>query len=92
MAGGIEEGVQVLERRLALQRLLAAGTANRIDDLVLQDAGEPGAELRPPGEALLRGERRDECFLNCILGSLPVAKLQRGEAQQIRPLRFDLLP
>ena len=91
VAGGIEEGIQVLERRFALQRLLAPGAANGIDDLVLEDAGQPGADLGAAGEALLCGERGQEGFLDRVLGSFAVAKLQRGVAQQVGPLRLDLV-
>jgi hypothetical protein len=91
VAGGVEQGVQVLERSLALERLLAARLANRIDDLVLQDAGQPGANLGAAGEALLRSERGQERFLDRVLGGLAVAKLQRGVAQQVGPLRLDLV-
>ena len=91
MSGGVEERIQVLERRIALQRLLAAGTANRIDDLVLEDAGQPGAELGAAGEAFLRGERRDERFLDRVFRGLAVTELERREAQQVRPLRFDFV-
>ena len=92
VAGGIKQGVEILQPGLALQGLLPRGAANGVDDLVLEDAGQPGAQLRAAGEALLRGERRDEGFLDGVLGGLAVAKLQRGVAQQVRPLRFDLVP
>ena len=91
VAGGIEEGIEILERRFAFQRFLAPGTADGVDDLVLEDAGQPSADLRAAGEALLRGERGQERFLDRVLGGLAVAKLQRGVAQQVGPLRLDLL-
>ena len=91
VAGGVEEGIEVLERGLALQRLLPLGAPDGIDDLVLEDPGQPGAELGATGEAFLRGERRDEGFLDRVLGGLAVTELQRREAQQVRPLRFDLV-
>ena len=91
MAGGIEEGIEVLERRFAFERFLAPGTADGVDDLVLEDAGQPGADLRAASEALLRGERGQERFLDRVLGGLAVAKLQRGVAQQVGPLRLDLV-
>jgi hypothetical protein len=90
VAGGVEQGVQVLERRVGLERLFAARLADRVDDLVLEDAGQPGADLRAAGEGLLRGERGEERFLDRVLGGLAVAKLQRGVAQQVGPLRLDL--
>ena len=90
MAGGVEEGIQVLERRFALQRLFAPGTANGIDDLVLEDAGDPGAQVRAPGKALLGGERREEGFLYRVFGRLAIAQLERGVANQVRPERLDL--
>jgi len=58
---------------------------------VLQDAGQPGANLGAAGEALLRSERGQERFLDRVLGGLAVAKLQRGVAQQVGPLRLDLV-
>src|SRR5258706_5547706 len=63
VARGIEQRLDILERRLALERLLAAGLADRVDDLVLEDAGQPGADLGAAGEALFRAERREEPFL-----------------------------
>lgn len=91
VARGIEKSLQVLERRIALERLLAARLSDRVDDLVLEDAGQPGADLRAAGEALLCGERGQERFLDRVLGGLAVAKLQRGVAQQVGPLRLDLV-
>ena len=91
MPGGVEEGVEVLERRIALERLLALGTADRVDDLVLEDAGEPGAKLRPAGEAFFRRERGDQRFLDRVFRGLAVTELQRREAQQVSPLRFDFV-
>jgi hypothetical protein len=91
VAGGIEERVEVFEARFAFQGLFAPGTANGVDDLVLEDAGQPGANLGATSEGLLGGERRQECFLDRILGRLAVAKLQRGVAQQVGPLRLDLV-
>jgi hypothetical protein len=91
VAGGVEERVEVLERRLAFQRLLAARLADRVDDLVLEDAGEPGAQLRAPGEALLGRERGDERFLDRVFRGLAVTELERREAQQVRPLRLDFV-
>ena len=89
VAGAIEELVQVIRRQLGLGRPLAAGAAQRVDDLVLEDPGEPGAQVRAPGEALFRGERREERFLYCVFGGLAVAELQRGEAEKVGPERFD---
>jgi len=91
VARGIEEGIQILERRFAFERRFPPRTANGVDDLVLQDAGQPGADLGAAGEALLRGERGQQRFLDRVLGSLAVAKLQRGVAQQVGPLRLDLV-
>ena len=91
VAGGVEERVEVLERRFAFQRLLAARLADRVDDLVLEDAGQPGTELRAAGEAFLRGERRDERFLDRVFGGLAITELERREAQQVRPLRLDFV-
>ena len=91
VAGGIEQCVEVLERRVAFQGLLAARFADRVDDLVLEDAGQPGAQLRAPGEALLGRERGDERFLDRVFGGLAVTELERREAQQVRPLRLDFV-
>ena len=91
VAGRVEEGIQILERRFAFQRFFPFGTANGVDDLVLEDAGQPGADLGAAGEALLRGERGQERFLDRVLGGFAVAKLQRGVAQQVGPLRLDLV-
>jgi len=89
--GGVEERIQVLERRVALQRLLALGTADGVDDLVLEDAGQPRAQLGAPGEALLGRERGDERFLDRVFRGLAVTELERREAQQVRPLRLDFV-
>lgn len=91
VSGGVEERIELVERCLALQRLLALGAPDGIDDLVLEDAGQPGAELRAAGEAFLRGERRDERFLDRVFRGLAVTELERREAQQVRPLRFDFV-
>ena len=91
VAGAVEQRIQVLERRLALQRLLPLGAPDGIDDLVLEDAGQPGAELGAAGEAFLRGKRRDERFLDRVFRGLAVTELERREAQQVRPLRFDFV-
>ena len=91
VAGGIEECVQVFQARFALQRLFAPGTANGIDDLVLEDAGQPGANLGAAGEGFLGGERGQERFLDRVLGGLAIAKLERGVAQQVRALRLDFV-
>jgi len=91
MAGGVEERIEVLERAFAFQRLLAARLSDRVDDLVLEDAGEPGAKLRATGEALLRRERGDERFLDRVFRGLAVTELERREAQQVRPLRLDFV-
>jgi len=91
VAGGVEERIEVLERPFAFQRLLAARLSDRVDDLVLEDAGEPGAKLRATGEALLRRERGDERFLDRVFRGLAVTELERRVAQQVRPLRFDFV-
>ena len=91
VAGGVEERIEVLERAFPFQRLLAARLSDRVDDLVLEDAGQPGAELGAAGEAFLRGERRDERFLDRVFRGLAVTELERRVAQQVRPLRFDFV-
>ena len=91
VARAVEERIQVLERSLALQRLLPLRAPDAVDDLVLEDAGQPGAELGAAGEAFLRGERRDERFLDRVFRGLAVTELQRREAQQVRPLRLDFV-
>ena len=66
-------------------RPLAALAADRVHDLVLEDAGEPGAQVRAPGEVRLAGERREQGLLHGVLGGGRVAQLQRGVAQQVGP-------
>ena len=91
VSSGVEERVEVVERRLTLQGLLPLGAPDGIDDLVLEDAGQPGTELRAAGEAFLRCERRDERFLDRVFRGLAVTELERREAQQVGPLRFDFV-
>jgi len=89
MTARVEELVQVVGRELDFRRPLPRGAAQRVDDLVLEDSGEPGAQVRAPGEALLGGERREKRFLHCVFGCLAVTQLQRGEAEEVGPERLD---
>jgi hypothetical protein len=89
MAAGIEQCIQVVGVELGLGGALPSGAAQGVDDLVLEDPGEPGAQVRAPGEAFLGAERREERFLNGVFGRLAVTQLQRGEAQKVGPERFD---
>ena len=55
-----------------------------VDDLVLQDGKEPGAEGRIAAEALEAFERRKQRLLHRVFGMLAVAETPHGEAQQLR--------
>ena len=90
VAARVEQGIEIVRRELDLRWPFPGGTAQGVDDLVLEDAGDPGTQVRATGEALLRGEGRDEGFLDCVFGCLAVTQLERGVAQEIRPERFDL--
>src|SRR5688572_26372904 len=75
--------------RIALDGRLAPRAPDRVDDLVLEDPGEPGAQVRAPGEGRLARERGDERVLDRILRGVRVAQLQRGIAQEVRAFALD---
>jgi hypothetical protein len=58
---------------------------------VLEDAGEPRAELRATGKTFLSRERGDERLLDRVFRRLAVTELERREAQQVGPLRLDFV-
>src|SRR4051794_17305443 len=89
----VEERVEVGGGRLGIfagQRAFAARAAHRVDALVLQDAGEPGAQVRAALEARLGFERREQRLLHRVLGRFAVAELQRGVTQEIGSKGLDL--
>src|SRR2546423_4119419 len=58
----VEERVEVLRRGLgvlARERAFAAGAAHRVDALVLEDPGHPGAQVGAALEARLGRQRRE---------------------------------
>ena len=73
-------------------RGIAGEPPDGVDDLVLQDSGEPGAQVRARGERSLAGERGEESFLDRVLGGVRVAQLQAGVAQQVGALALDARP
>jgi hypothetical protein len=75
---------------VAQDRALARVAAQLVDDLVLQDADQPGLELRLPGEALRLLQRGQQRFGHRILGPGVVAQLRARIAQQLRAQVFDL--
>ncbi len=88
-----EQGVEsrvVLE--LGTRRRLARGAPDAVDDFVLEDTREPGAQIRATGEVRLAGERREQRFLDHVFRRRRVAQLQGGEAQQVRALLLELRP
>ena len=60
-----------------------AAAPQMVDDLVLEDAGEPGLQRRLAGEAGAAFERGEQRFLHRVLGRAAVAQLQQRVAQQI---------
>ena len=62
---------------------------DRVDDLVLEDAGEPGLEARLAGEAAA-GERGEQRVLHDVLRGIAIAQLQLRHSQQVAAMRFDL--
>ena len=86
MSGLVEERVHVVELAFVLEhgeRRLARLAADRVDDLVLEDAGEPGLEARATGEAFRALQRRDQRVLHHVLGEIVVAQLQHRDAEQV---------
>jgi hypothetical protein len=69
---------------------LAGRLADRVDDLVLEDPGQPGAQVRLPAKTGFSGERRQQGFLHGILGCFRIAQLQARVAQQVGALVLDL--
>ena len=90
MAALVEERVERRLVRLIAEGHLAPAAAQGIDDLVLEDPGEPGAQVRAPLEARSARERSEQCFLDRVLGRVAVAQRERGIAQQVGAQRFEL--
>src|SRR5580765_3671780 len=88
-----EEGLQILGAvalGARLQRLFARGLADAVDDLVLENSDQPGADgrlTRKPRGAL---ERREQGVLHGVLRGAALAQLQKRETQQVgaMPLQF----
>jgi hypothetical protein len=84
MAVAGKEGLQVLRAlalRARLQRLFTRGLADAVDDLVLEDADEPGTHGRLPGETCRALDGGEQGVLHRIFGGGAVAQLQEREAQ-----------
>jgi hypothetical protein len=86
----VEERVDLRGRVVFGERHFARRAPHGIDALVLEDPGDPGAQIGAAFEAFLRRERREQRLLHRVLGRLAVAKLQRGIAQQEGSQRFHL--
>jgi len=71
-------------------RAIAALAPDGVDDLVLEDAGEPGTQVGTPGKTGFGGECRQQGVLDRVLGGRGIAQLQRGVAQQVGAQAFDL--
>jgi hypothetical protein len=63
--------------------------ANRIDDLVLEDSGEPGPQARSAGEAR-SGKRGQQRLLHGVLGERLVAQLKARDAQQVAAVHVEI--
>ncbi len=85
----VEQGVEFLLRSC---RRLARRAPDAVDDLVLEDAGEPGAQVRAAAEAGFAGQGGEQGLLHGVLGGMGVPQLQARVAQQIRALAFDTGP
>jgi len=89
----LELVAEVLDFRIVVERAgreLAARAADRIDDLVLENAGEPRAHVRLTAEAAFGGECGSERLLHDVFRRFRIAQLQAREAQEVRALLFDL--
>jgi hypothetical protein len=75
--------------RLGREHRLAALAPDGVDDLVLEDPGEPGAQVRAPLETSFAGERRNQRLLHRVLGQARIAQLQARVAQKVRPLTLQ---
>jgi hypothetical protein len=56
---------------------------------VLEDPGEPGAQVRPAAEGGFAGQRGEQRLLHRVLGRVRVAQLQARVAQQVGALGFN---
>ena len=69
----LEQRVELVEVGLLVERRrddrLALLLADRIDDLVLEDAGQPRLDARSAREAVARAQRGDERLLHDVLGA-----------------------
>ena len=93
VAASIEQAVEFARVAVSPRfrgRALPALAPDRVDDFVLQDAGQPGAQVRAPGEIRLADKRREQRLLDGVFGGGRVPQLQAGVAQQVGPQVFDL--
>ena len=90
---GREFDVVVLSRHYVAARhehRLPLPLADRVDDLVLQDPGEPRPHARALREALASAQRRDERLLHDVLRQVRIPQLQMGDSQQIAAMPVEL--
>ncbi len=83
----VEVGLLVEHRH---EHRLALPLTDCIDDLVLQDPGEPRSHARALRKALARAERRDDRLLHDVLRQVRVPQLQVGHSQQIAAMPVEL--
>src|SRR5688572_5411727 len=89
VAALVEQGLEFIPGN---RRRLAAHPADRVDDLVLEDAGEPGAQAGARAESGLSRQGGEQGLLHRVLGGVAVAQLQGGVAQQVGALALDAGP
>ena len=77
------DGVGAAAAFVVVERLVVAGTAQAVDDLVLQHRRQPGAQSRPAAEAGAAGEHGLEDILHRVFGQGCVVQPARGEAHQV---------
>ena len=93
VAAAVEQGVELARVAFGFQVRnwpFPALTPDRVYDLVLEDAGEPGAQVGAADEIGFPRQRGEQGILDGVLRRGRVPQLQRGEAQQVRPQAFDL--
>jgi hypothetical protein len=93
VAAPVEQFLEVV--RIAARLEIRGGPlpvlpADRVDDLVLEDSREPGAQVGAAAETGFAGERREQGLLDGVLGRRRIAQLQRGVAQQVGAQGLDL--
>src|ERR1022692_3066144 len=92
MARFVEHGIEVVEPAFLIERgcdRFAPLLADGINDLVLEDAREPGLDARPPGKSVGPLQSRHQRILHHVLGEIRIAKLQDRHTQQISAMGMD---